>query len=92
MLPEELVTNKTGVMEETIDTVLAVKHPHAKKTTVICWRCTTKRLFLFIWILHIMWLNILRVNVLEIGSQRHGLRGSTGMSIKIRGGQQKTLY
>ena len=31
VIPEELGTNKTGVMEETVDTVLAGKHPHAKK-------------------------------------------------------------
>ena len=54
-LPEELVTDKTGIMEGTAETVLA--GPHPPSPAVLRWKCMTKRLFLFPWILRRMWSN-----------------------------------
>ena len=39
-----------------------------------------------------MWLNWLRANFQRAWGRRHGLGGSTGMAIKIWGGNQKTSY
>ena len=43
-LSNELTTYKTGVKEETDETVMAEKHPQ-KKTAVLCWWRTTKCLY-----------------------------------------------
>ena len=51
---EELVANRTGITEETVKTVLVGKNPPEKSPDVLCCRCTTKRLFSFLFILRKM--------------------------------------
>ena len=58
MKPEELALDKTGIINETITSVLEGKYTHKKNQSA----CSTleaykKTLFLFLWALLRMWLN-----------------------------------
>ena len=62
VIPKKMASNKTGVMEETIATVLAKKICIKNFPPILRWRYTMKRLFLLPWILRRMWSNRLREN------------------------------
>ena len=47
--PGELAEYRTGIIDETVASVLAGKHPHEKISPVLRWRHTAKHLFLFLW-------------------------------------------
>ena len=75
MQPGKLASDKTGVINETLTSVLEDKHPHEKFLLVLRWRHTTKRLFLFLWTLRRMWSNfscgnIWGVQALEVQTRK----------------------
>ena len=57
------VSNITCVIDETSTTVLEGKHLHKINPPVLCWKCTTKKILLFSWILRRIWSNRLHKNV-----------------------------